>query len=132
MILTNDATFGLKPALFKSLSYYIDKEFKPVGTVCDLTLGLVVSSTTAANSMKELAAYTQANLDKSAYGSFGVGSQPHLMGEMYNKLTGSKVTHVPYKGSSPAVIDVIGGQTLFTFRSEEHTSELQSLMRISY
>src|SRR3546814_3438694 len=51
--------------------------------------GLVVSSTTAANSMKELAAHTQANLDKSAYGSFGVGSQPHLMGEMYNKLTGS-------------------------------------------
>src|SRR3546814_15125680 len=65
--------------------------------------------------MKELAAYTQANLDKSAYGSFGVGSQPHLMGEMYNKLTGSKVTHVPYKGSSHAVIDVIGGQTLLTF-----------------
>ncbi|MFW7340897.1 tripartite tricarboxylate transporter substrate binding protein [Pollutimonas sp. H1-120] len=115
LLFTNDATFVLNPALFKSLNYDIDKEFKPVGTVCDLTLGLVVSSTTAANSMKELAAYTQANLDKSAYGSFGVGSQPHLMGEMYNKLTGSKVTHVPYKGSSPAVVDVIGGQTLFTF-----------------
>lgn len=115
LLFTNDATFVLNPALFKSLNYDIDKEFKPVGTVCDLTLGLVVSSSTAANSMKELAAYTQANADKSAYGSFGVGSQPHLMGEMYNKLTNSKVTHVPYKGSSPAVVDVIGGQTLFTF-----------------
>ncbi|CAM4114638.1 Bug family tripartite tricarboxylate transporter substrate binding protein [Bordetella tumulicola] len=115
LLFTNDTTFVLNPALFKSLSYDIDKEFRPVGTVCDLTLGLVVSSATPANSIKELAAYIKADTDKPAYGSFGVGSQAHLMGEMYNQVTDSKVTHAPYRGSSPAVIDVIGGQVLFTF-----------------
>ena len=115
LMFTNDTTYVLNPALFKSLTYDIDKEFVPVGTVCYLSLGMAVSTETPANTIKELAEYTSKNLDKAAYGSFGVGSQPHLMGEIYNQITNSQVKHVPYKGSAPAVVDVIGGRTLFTF-----------------
>lgn len=115
LLFTNDATFVLNPALFKTLSYDIEKELTPVGTICYLNLGLVVSTATPASSMKEFAEYTQKNPGKFAYGSFGVGSHPHLMGEVYKKAANSDITHVPYKGSSPAVVDVVGGQVLFTF-----------------
>jgi len=65
--------------------------------------------------MKELAAYAQARKGQLSYGSFGAGSQPHVMGEMFKKLTGTDLVHVPYKGAAPAVTDVMGGQILFTF-----------------
>ncbi|MEI2418518.1 tripartite tricarboxylate transporter substrate binding protein [Orrella sp. JC864] len=115
LMFTNDATFVLNPALQQKLSYDIKKDFVPVGTVCYLNLGLAVSTRTPAQDLKSLAAYTREQGDKLAYGSFGVGSHPHLMGEMYNQVTGSKLIHVPYKGSAPAVTDVVGQQILMTF-----------------
>lgn len=114
VLFTNDATFVLNPAIFKTMPYKLD-ELTPVGTVCYLNLGMAVNASTPVNNMKELEAYTKDNPNKFAYGSFGVGSHPHFMGEIYKTVTGSNVTHVPYKGSSPAVVDVVGNQTLFTF-----------------
>jgi tripartite-type tricarboxylate transporter receptor subunit TctC len=63
----------------------------------------------------DLVAWTKAKSGTISYGSYGVGSQAHLMGEMYKKLTSTDMVHVPYKGSAPAVADVIGGQVVFTF-----------------
>lgn len=114
LLFTNDATFVLNPAVFKSLPYDLDG-LTPVGTVCYLNLGMAVNAEAPVSNMKELEAYTRDNPKKFAYGSFGVGSHPHFMGEIYKGITGSDITHVPYKGSSPAVVDVVGNQILFTF-----------------
>jgi len=115
LLFTNDATFVLNPVLFSSLSYNMARDFVPVATVAYLNLALVVSSTLPVNSFSELVAYTKAQSGKISYGSYGVGSQAHLMGEMYKKLTAADIVHVPYKGSALAVADVIGGQVVFTF-----------------
>lgn len=115
LLFTNDATFVLNPVLFSSLPYDANKDFVPVATVAYLNLGLAVSSTLPVNSFSELVAYTRARSGKLSYGSYGVGSQAHLMGEMYKKISGTDLVHVPYKGSAQAVADVIGGQVLFTF-----------------
>jgi len=115
LLFTNDATFVLNPVLFASLPYNVSKDFVPVATVTYVALALVVNSSVPVNSFKELVAYTQAKRGSLSYGSFGAGSQPHVMGEMYKKLTGTDLVHVPYKGAGPAVADVLGGQILFTF-----------------
>jgi tripartite-type tricarboxylate transporter receptor subunit TctC len=114
LLFTNDATFVLNPVLFASLPYG-NKDFAPVATVTYVALALVVNSNVPVNSFKELVAYTQARKGSLSYGSFGAGSQPHVMGEMYKKLTNTDLVHVPYKGAGPAVADVLGGQILFTF-----------------
>lgn len=114
ILFTNDATFVLNPAVFKSMPYKLE-DLAPVGTVCYLNLGMAVNAEAPVSNMKELQAYTHDNPKKFAYGSFGVGSHPHFMGEIYKNITDSDVTHVPYKGSSPAVVDVVGNQILFTF-----------------
>ena len=114
LLFTNDATFVLNPVLFPTLSYNVQRDFVPVASVTYVALALVVSGNSPANDMKELVAYAKSRKDL-GYGSFGAGSQPHLMGEMFKKLTGADLVHVPYKGAGPAVVDVMGGQVLFTF-----------------
>ena len=115
LLFTNDATFVLNPALFATLPYNMARDFAPVATVAYLNLALVVASSLPVNNFAELVAYTKAKSGTISYGSYGVGSQAHLMGEMYKKHTASDMVHVPYKGSAPAVADVIGGQVVFTF-----------------
>jgi tripartite-type tricarboxylate transporter receptor subunit TctC len=115
LLFTNDQTFVLNPVLFAKLPYDPVRDFAPVATSSYLPLTLVVASNLPVNSMKELVAYTQARKGSLSYGSYGVGSQAHIMGEMYKKLTGTDLVHVAYKGSAPAVADVVGGQVLFTF-----------------
>jgi tripartite-type tricarboxylate transporter receptor subunit TctC len=115
LLFTNDATFVLNPLLFASLPYNSTRDFVPVATVAYLNLMLTVSSTLPVNTFSELVAWTKAKSGTISYASYGVGSQAHLMGEMYKKLTSTDIAHVPYKGSAPAVADVIGGQVVFTF-----------------
>jgi tripartite-type tricarboxylate transporter receptor subunit TctC len=115
VLFTNDATFVLNPILSPQLNYNIARDFAPVATVAYLNLAMVVSSNLPVNNMAEMVAWSQAKSGTISYGSYGVGSQAHIMGEMYKKLTHTDIVHVPYKGSAPAVADVIGGQVVFTF-----------------
>lgn len=114
LLFTNDATFVANPLLYPKLPYNVQRDFVPVAPVTYVALALVVNANTPANDMKELVAYMKSRKDLS-YGSFGAGSQPHLMGEMLKKITGTDLVHVPYKGAGPAVTDVLGNQILFTF-----------------
>ena len=114
LLFTNDATFVANPVLFPKLPYDVKRDFLPVATVTYVALALVTSTSVPANDMQQLAAYVKGRNDLS-YGSFGAGSQPHLMGEMFKVLTGANLVHVPYKGAGPAVTDVLGNQILFTF-----------------
>ncbi len=115
LLLTNDATFVLNPLVLPGLTYNVSRDFAPVAAIGYVPLVLAVQASLPVNSMKELAAYAKSRPHALGYGSFGNGSQPHLMGELFNKLAGADLTHVPYKGSAPAVSDVVGGQVLFTF-----------------
>ena len=115
VLFTNDATFVLNPILSPQLNYNVARDFAPVATVAYLNLAMVVSSNLPVNNMAEMVAWSQAKSGTISYGSYGVGSQAHIMGEMYKKLTNTDIVHVPYKGSAPAVADVIGGQVVFTF-----------------
>lgn len=115
VLFTNDASFVLNPILSPQLSYNVARDFAPVATVAYLNLAMVVANTLPVNNMAEMVAWSQAKSGTISYGSYGVGSQAHIMGEMYKKLTNTDIVHVPYKGSAPAVADVIGGQVMFTF-----------------
>ncbi|HET7672525.1 MAG TPA: tripartite tricarboxylate transporter substrate binding protein [Burkholderiales bacterium] len=115
LLFTNDATFVLNPVLFPALSYNVQRDFVPVATVTYVALALTVNASTPVSTMKELVSYIQARKGQLSYASFGAGSQPHIMGEMFKTLTKTDLVHVPYKGAGPAVNDVLGGQVLFTF-----------------
>ena len=114
LLFTNDATFVANPVLYPQLSYNVQRDFVSVAPVTYVALALAVAGNAPVNDMKELAAYMKGRKDLS-YGSFGSGSQPHLMGEMLKKITGADVVHVPYRGAAPAITDVMSGQILFTF-----------------
>ncbi len=114
LLFTNDATFVANPILFPRLPYDVQRDFVPVATVTYVALALVTNAATPPDNMQQLAAFVRGRNDLS-YGSFGAGSQPHLMGEMFKTLTGANLVHVPYKGAGPAVTDVLGNQILFTF-----------------
>ena len=115
VLFTNDATFVLNPVLFPTLTYNVQRDFAPVATVTYVALALAVNAATPVSNMKELVAYIQARKGQLSYASFGAGSQPHIMGEMFKTLTKTDLVHAPYKGAGPAVNDVLGGQVLFTF-----------------
>ncbi len=114
LMFTTDSTAVANPLLYKSLTYK-PEDLVPVGTLNEVGLGIVVADKLPVKTFKELVEYTRNYKGNLAYGSYGLGSQAHMMGEAYNKVTGSNLVHVPYKGSAPAVTDVMAGQVLFTF-----------------
>ena len=115
ILFTNDATFVLNPVLFPTLTYNVQRDFVSVAPVTYVALALAVNANTPVSNMKELVSYIQARKGQLGYASFGAGSQPHIMGEMFKTLSKTDLVHVPYKGAGPAVTDVLGGQVLFTF-----------------
>ncbi|MCZ4314325.1 tripartite tricarboxylate transporter substrate binding protein [Comamonadaceae bacterium G21597-S1] len=94
----------------KALPYDPVKDFAPVSMYFSTPLYLVVNPKLPVKSVTELVAYGKANPGKLTYGSIGAGSSLHLTGEMFQAATGVKMLHVPYKGSAPAITDLIGGQ----------------------
>jgi tripartite-type tricarboxylate transporter receptor subunit TctC len=101
---------AVNPSLHKSLPYDTDKAFEPVALVAHSPNVLVVNPNLPIHNVKELLAYAKANPGKLNYGSFGMGTSAHLAGELLDNLAGIKMTHVPYKGSAPALTDLLGGR----------------------
>jgi tripartite-type tricarboxylate transporter receptor subunit TctC len=95
---------------YAKLPYDFQKDFAPITVVAIVPNVLVVNPSIPANSVKELIAHAKANPGKLTYGSAGMGTAHHLIGEQFNALAGVDILHVPYKGSSPAVADLVGGQ----------------------
>jgi tripartite-type tricarboxylate transporter receptor subunit TctC len=91
------------------------RDFAPIIHAMDVPTVLVVNSSLAANSMKELVEHLKANDGKLSYYSSGIGSIQHLAGEQFKIKAGVNAVHVPYRGSAPAIADVIGGQLTFGF-----------------
>jgi tripartite-type tricarboxylate transporter receptor subunit TctC len=98
-------------------STFVDplKEFQPITLIGDVPNVLVVHPSLQANSVQELIRLAKAKPGQLAYASSGVGTSPHLSGELFASEAGVKLTHVPYRGSTPAVTDLLGGQVQFMF-----------------
>jgi tripartite-type tricarboxylate transporter receptor subunit TctC len=108
---------ALAPSLRKNLTYDIVKDFHPISLAALGTYMLVVHPSVKATTVQELIALAKANPGKLNYGSSGVGAPPHLAGVMFQKMTGTKLTHIPYRGDTPVITDILAGQIQLTFIS---------------
>jgi tripartite-type tricarboxylate transporter receptor subunit TctC len=102
-------------ALVKNPPYDVQKEFQPVTLVGRVPFLLVTHPSLAANSVKDLVALAKAKPGALNFASFGNGTSNHLVGEAFRAAAGINVTHIPYKGSAPAIADLLGGQVQMTF-----------------
>ena len=108
-------THAINPSLYAKMPYDHVKDFVPVILVAGVPNVLVVNPGLPVNSVAELIAYAKANPGKLNFASSGSGTSIHLSGELFKSMTGVQMTHVPYKGSAPALTDLMGGQVQLMF-----------------
>lgn len=112
-LLYNTSSITLSPALYKSLSYDVKRDLAPVVLTAVVPLALVVSPSVPASTVNEFIAYAKANPGKLSYGSAGSGNVTHLGAFQFVQANGIDAVHIPYKGSAPADVDLVGGQIQF-------------------
>ncbi|MES2537519.1 MAG: tripartite tricarboxylate transporter substrate binding protein BugD [Pseudomonadota bacterium] len=98
------------PSLYRTLSYNSIDSFEPIGLVTDVPMMLVTRKDFPAKDLKELVSYVKANKDKVTLANAGIGSASHLCGMLFQTAIGTNLTTVPYKGTAPAMNDLMGGQ----------------------
>lgn len=118
------AAHAINASLYSKLPYDTRKDFAPVSMLATLPLLLAAPLATPANTVPELIAYGRAHPDKLTFASAGNGNTSHLAGEMFKTATGVKMLHIPYKGSGPAVVAMLGGEVSMMFDSIS-TSQVQ-------
>ena len=101
--------FAVNPSIYKSLPFDSLKDLAPVTELAASPLILVVHPSFPPKTVKELIAFLKKNPDTN-YGSSGNGSPPHIATELFKLMTGTRMTHIPYKGAGPAAVDVLAGQ----------------------
>jgi len=109
LLLTTTSIYALIPSMKKNLPYDPAKDFVAISRIATASNVLVVNAALPASSVAELIALAKGKPGVYNYASAGIGSPAHLAGEMLNLLAGIKLTHVPYKGAAPGLLDVIGG-----------------------
>ncbi|EWS66123.1 Argininosuccinate lyase [Hydrogenophaga sp. T4] len=115
LLLATSSTNVANPYLYKKVGFDPIKDFTPVASVAMLSSVLVVPTSSPFKSPKDIIAAAQAAPGTLLYGSGGVGASAHLAGELFNSVSKIDITHVPYKGSGPALTDVMGGQINMMF-----------------
>ncbi len=108
-------THAINPSLYARMPYDAQKDFAPVILVAGVPNVLEVNPSLPVHTVQELIAYARANPGKLNFASSGNGTSIHLSGELFKAMTGVKMTHVPYKGSAPALADLVGGQVQLMF-----------------
>ena len=98
------------PALYRKLPYDTLNDFEPIGQVADVPMTLIGKKGLEANNLKELIAYIKANKGKLTYANAGLGAASHLCGLLFMSAIETDMTTVPYKGTAPAMTDLMGGQ----------------------
>ena len=101
--------------VYKAPGFDIEKDLMPITGVAYVPDVLVINSKLPAANVRELIAYAKANPARINYGSSGNGTTRHLAGEIFNRMTGTAITHIPYKGSGPAMTGLIGGEVQMIF-----------------
>ena len=102
-------------SVYKNLSYSFEKDFAPITTVATVPNVLVVSASSPWQSVKDLVAAAKVKPEALSYGSNGNGTAQHMIGTQFQIDTGSRLLHVPYKGSAPLTTDLLGGQVNMSF-----------------
>jgi tripartite-type tricarboxylate transporter receptor subunit TctC len=110
LVVGNIGPLVLAPNMMRTRPYDPIKDFTPIGQIVSTYLVATVPSNHPANSLREFVAWAKQNEGKVSFASGGSGSISHLSGEALNQVAGISMTHVPYKGTAPAVTDLIGGQ----------------------
>ena len=123
LFFTSDSSITSNPHLFRKASYDPITELAPVTQLIDLHQMVVAHPSVAASTMKELVAVARAAPGKLNYGSYGNGSQPHLLFGMLNKVEGINITHVPYRGIAPALTGTVAGDVQLTLGGAATTSQ---------
>ena len=109
------APLAINVSLYRKINYDPVKSFAPVIQIGQLPNVLVVNPSVPAKNVQELIAYSKAHPGKLSYASSGNGASSHLAGVLFNNLAGTDFQHVPYKGTGPALNDLLGGQVSMTF-----------------
>src|SRR5262245_1798546 len=109
-LLSATASMTISPAIYRNVGYDPIRSFAPVAMVGSSSQIIAVNMAVPAKSVAELVAYAKANPGKVHFGSPGYGTQPHLSGEFLKLRAGIEMVHVPYRGSAPAVNDLLAGQ----------------------
>jgi len=115
LLLATVSTQSINPSLYKRLPFDPQKDFTPIAPFASVPNILVVNPKLPVKSVSELVAYSKSKPNSLYLGSAGSGTTNHLSGELFKSMTGSSFTHVPYKGSGPAMADLLGNQIQLMF-----------------
>lgn len=115
LLLSSITTHGIGPHLYASLPYDPAKDFLPVILLAKLPLIMTVNASVPAKSVQEVIALAKAKPGELSFASSGNGGAPHLAGELFKRVTATDLVHVPYRGSGPAVIDLVAGRIAIMF-----------------
>jgi len=115
LLMGTPGTQAINQFIYTKMPYDTEKDFAPVSFVARVPNVLVVYPGTGIKSVAELISYAKANPNKLSAASPGAGTTGHLSLELFKKATGTEIQHVPYKGSGPALNDLLGGQVQLTF-----------------
>ena len=121
-ILIANNTIVIQAALPQPLAFDVVRDFTPVGIVAATPVALAVHPSQPVNSVQDLIALARAQPGKIAYSSCGTGTAMHLAGELFKQLAKIDMTHVPYKGCGPAIVDGISGQVPILFNTITNTN----------
>jgi tripartite-type tricarboxylate transporter receptor subunit TctC len=116
-ILMTSSSFVINPSLHAQTPYDPIKDFEPIAIAASSPNVVVVNPNVVAKNMQELAEAIRRDPDKYSFGSAGIGTTPHLSGELFRLSTGIKLVHVPFAGAGPALQATVGGFTPITFSS---------------
>lgn len=116
-LLTNASLHVINPSVYDKVPYDSFNDFAPITQIVDVPLVLVVNSDMPVSNVRELISYLKSRKGTINFGSAGNASSQHLSGELFKLKTGIPLQHVPYKGSSPALTDLMGGQIQLMFDS---------------
>lgn len=115
LLATPGSLMAIVPSVYDKTPFDPNKDLVPVAPLARALLFLVAKSSVPANNIQEFIRHLKANPGKFSYGSAGNGSSPHLAGEMFKKEAGVTTVHVPYKGTAPALQDLLAGQLEYNF-----------------
>ncbi len=115
LVLGTLATHGINPSIYKSLQYDVVRDFAPIALVASIPIVLVVNPALPAADVRQLVEMAKQRPGQVNFASSGIGSVNHLAGELFASTAGVQMVHIPYKGSAPALTDLLGGQVSVMF-----------------
>jgi tripartite-type tricarboxylate transporter receptor subunit TctC len=126
LLMGTSSTLTFAPLIYKKVGYDPEKDFTPIALIAAIPFVLVVNPSLNVSTVKELIALAKSKPGELGYASGGIGALHHVYSEMFKRMTGTDLTHVPYRGGGPALQDVVGGHVPMMFADSGSIRELVS------